>query len=33
LIDPLSRQDADTDFDSSTRGLLAAILEQQDNPS
>jgi glucose-6-phosphate isomerase len=33
LINPLSRQDDDTDFDSSTDGLLAAILKQQDNPS
>jgi len=30
LIAPLSRQDADADFDSSTDGLLAAILKQQD---
>jgi len=33
LIAPLSREDAGTDFDSSTDGLLASILEQQDNPS
>jgi glucose-6-phosphate isomerase len=33
LIKPLSQQDADTDFDSSTNGLLASILKQQDNPS
>jgi glucose-6-phosphate isomerase len=33
LIAPLSGQDADADFDSSTDGLLAAILKQQDNPS
>ncbi len=32
LINPLSRQDDDTDFDSSTDGLLAAILKQQDKP-
>ena len=28
-----AQQDADTDFDSSTNGLLAAILEQQDKQS
>lgn len=33
LIAPLSRQDADTNFDSSTAGLLAAILKQQVKPS
>ena len=33
LIAPLSRQDIDTNFDSSTNGLLAAILKQQDNQS
>ena len=33
LINPLSQQDAATDFDSSTNGLLASILKQQDNPS
>jgi glucose-6-phosphate isomerase len=33
LIAPLLRQDADTNFDSSTNGLLAAILKQQDNQS
>ena len=33
LIAPLSRQDVDTNFDSSTNGLLAAILKQQDNQS
>jgi len=33
LIKPLSQQDAGKDFDSSTNGLLASILKQQDNPS
>ena len=33
LIAPLSREDSETDFDSSTNGLLASILKQQDNPS
>jgi glucose-6-phosphate isomerase len=33
LIAPLSRLGIDTNFDSSTEGLLAAILEQQDDQS
>jgi glucose-6-phosphate isomerase len=33
LIDPLTQHRADTDFDSSTNGLLAAILDQQDKQS
>jgi len=31
LIDPLSRIEGDTDFDSSTAGLLQAILREQDS--
>ena len=33
LVPPLSHQHADRDFDSSTNGLLATILRQQDNQS
>ena len=33
LIGPLSQQEADTEFDSSTNGLLASILKHQDNLS
>jgi glucose-6-phosphate isomerase len=33
LIAPLSRLGIDTNFDSSTDGLLAAILKQQDDHS
>jgi glucose-6-phosphate isomerase len=33
LIAPLSRLGIDTNFDSSTDGLLAAMLKQQDDQS
>ncbi len=33
LIAPLSHQESEVDFDSSTTGLLALILEHQDKPS